>query len=64
MYQRIEEVGNKGIWAQPLRKATGLEKTVFLKVIKKLEGKKLIKAVTSVSVRLVPPRSHRAQERN
>jgi hypothetical protein len=50
VYQRVEEAGNKGIWSQPLRKATGLENTAFLKVIKKLEGKKLIKAVRSVTV--------------
>ncbi len=50
VYQRVEEAGNKGIWSQPLRKATGLENTSFLKVIKKLEGKKLIKAVRSVTV--------------
>ncbi len=51
VYQKIEQVGNKGIWAQPLRKATGLDKTLFNKTIRKLESKKLIKSVTSVSVR-------------
>ena len=38
-----------GIWTKHLRLQTGIEKAQFTKVIKKLENKKLIKSVNSVS---------------
>lgn len=41
----------QGIWTKHLRMHTGIEKAQFTKVIKKLENKKLIKSVNSVSVR-------------
>eukprot|EP00041_Stephanoeca_diplocostata_P009171 m.139581 g.139581 ORF g.139581 m.139581 type:complete len:336 (+) comp17633_c0_seq1:412-1419(+) len=49
VYQSIEEAGNKGIWTKHLRSQTGLEKAQFNRVIKKMEGKKLIKSVLSVA---------------
>ena len=39
-----------GIWSKHLRQQTGLEKSVFQRLLKKLEGKHLIKAVLSVQV--------------
>eukprot|EP00035_Acanthoeca_spectabilis_P030037 m.7533 g.7533 ORF g.7533 m.7533 type:complete len:342 (+) comp3967_c0_seq1:187-1212(+) len=49
VYQHVEEAGNTGIWTKHLRMHTGIEKAQFTKVIKKLENKKLIKSVNSVS---------------
>jgi len=49
VYQHVEEAKSKGVWAKHLRSQTGLEKALFQKVIKKLESKKLIKSVSSVS---------------
>ena len=46
----IEATGNKGIWTRDLRNKSGLQQTTLNKVLKNLEGKKLIKAVSSVSV--------------
>eukprot|EP00037_Helgoeca_nana_P033787 m.419438 g.419438 ORF g.419438 m.419438 type:complete len:356 (-) comp31546_c0_seq1:684-1751(-) len=49
VYQHVEEAGNTGIWTKHLRLQTGIEKAQFTKVMKKLENKKLIKSVNSVS---------------
>mmetsp|Transcript_20969 Transcript_20969/g.54567 ORF Transcript_20969/g.54567 Transcript_20969/m.54567 type:complete len:343 (+) Transcript_20969:359-1387(+) len=49
VYQHVEDAGNTGIWTKHLRLQTGIEKAQFSKVIKKLENKKLIKSVNSVS---------------
>jgi DNA-directed RNA polymerase III subunit RPC6 len=46
----IEATGNKGMWTRDLRNKSGLQQTTLNKVLKNLEGKKLIKAVASVSV--------------
>lgn len=46
----IEEAGNKGIWIRDIRFRSNLIPTHLNKILKILEGKKLIKAVKSVSV--------------
>lgn len=46
----IEESGNKGIWARDIRTKSNLNQSTLTKVLKSLEGKKLIKSVSSVSV--------------
>ncbi|XP_022251985.1 DNA-directed RNA polymerase III subunit RPC6-like isoform X2 [Limulus polyphemus] len=49
VYQIIEDAGNKGIWIRDIRFKSNLLLTQVNKVLKSLEGKKLIKAVKSVS---------------
>jgi len=49
IYQVIENADNKGIWVKDLRYAVNLPPTLVNKVLKSLESKKLIKAVTSVA---------------
>lgn len=46
----IEEAGNKGIWNRDIRTKSSLNQTTLNKILKALEGKKLIKSVSSVSV--------------
>ena len=46
----IEEAGNKGIWTKDIRKKSSLSEPILKKVLKALEGKNLIKSVSSVSV--------------
>jgi DNA-directed RNA polymerase III subunit RPC6 len=46
----IEEAGNKGIWTKDIRKKSSLSEATLKKVLKALEGKRLIKSVSSVSV--------------
>lgn len=46
----IEEAGNKGIWHRDIRTKSNLNQTALNKILKALEGKKLIKSVLSVSV--------------
>ncbi|EFX62917.1 hypothetical protein DAPPUDRAFT_130662 [Daphnia pulex] len=45
----IEEAGNKGIWNRDIRTKSSLNQTTLNKILKALEGKKLIKSVSSVS---------------
>ena len=52
VFKIIEEAGNKGIWLKDIRYKSNLNSTTLTKIIKALEGKKLIKAITSVSVSL------------
>jgi len=49
VFKIIEEAGNKGIWLKDIRYKSNLNSTTLTKIIKALEGKKLIKAITSVS---------------
>ena len=46
----IEDAGNKGIWNRDIRTKSNLNQTTLNKILKALEGKKLIKSVSSVSV--------------
>ena len=46
----IKKAGNKGIWHRDIRQNTNLQQTQLNKYLKNLEGKKLIKSVSSVSV--------------
>lgn len=48
MYQCIKAADNKGIWTKDLKLRTNLHQTVITKVLKTLEGRKVIKAVKSV----------------
>jgi DNA-directed RNA polymerase III subunit RPC6 len=52
VYKLIEEAGNIGIWARDIRFKSNISLTQLNKILKALEGKKLVKAVTSVSVQL------------
>nr|SVE69638.1 EOG090X017X [Eubosmina coregoni] len=45
----IKKAGNKGIWHRDIRQNTNLQQTQLNKYLKNLEGKKLIKSVSSVS---------------
>lgn len=49
VYSIIREAGNKGIWNRDIRNKSNLSMTVLNKVIKSMEGRKLIKAVKSVA---------------
>jgi len=49
VYGIIEEAGNKGIWIRDIRFKSNLIMTTLGKILKQLEGKKMIKAVKSVS---------------
>jgi DNA-directed RNA polymerase III subunit RPC6 len=49
IYSIIKESGNKGIWVRDITVKTNLKATVLNKILKGLESKKLIKAVTSVN---------------
>lgn len=49
VYSIIEESGNKGTWIRDIRLKSNLVQTQLNKVLKALEGKKLIKAVKSVN---------------
>lgn len=49
IYQVIEDADNKGIWVRDIRYKCNLPMTQVNKVLKSLEGKKLVKAVNSVS---------------
>ena len=53
VFKIVEDAGNKGIWMKDIRYKSNLNATTLNKVIKALEGKKLIKAITSVSVRFL-----------
>lgn len=53
VFKIVEDAGNKGIWMKDIRYKSNLNATTLNKVIKVLEGKKLIKAITSVSVRFL-----------
>lgn len=50
VYQCIKAADNKGIWTKDLKLRTSLHQTVITKVLKSLEGRKIIKAVKSVKV--------------
>lgn len=50
VYQVIESAGNKGIWTRDIRHKCNLMLTEVNKILKNLEGKKLIKSVKSVAV--------------
>lgn len=49
IYSIIRESGNKGIWIREITIKTNLKTLVLNKILKSLESKKLIKAVTSVN---------------
>ncbi|RWS04479.1 DNA-directed RNA polymerase III subunit RPC6-like protein [Dinothrombium tinctorium] len=49
VYAIIEEAGNKGIWSRDIRMKSNLSLTLLNKVLKTMEGKKLIKSVKSVA---------------
>jgi DNA-directed RNA polymerase III subunit RPC6 len=49
VYSIIKDSGNKGIWSRDLRFKSNLNMTLLNKVLKSMEGKKLIKSVKSVS---------------
>lgn len=49
----IEDAGNKGIWHRDIRTKSNLNQTALNKILKALEGKKHIKSVSSVSVKII-----------
>uniref|UniRef100_A0A1B6LXI3 DNA-directed RNA polymerase III subunit RPC6 n=1 Tax=Graphocephala atropunctata TaxID=36148 RepID=A0A1B6LXI3_9HEMI len=49
VYGIIEEAGSKGIWIRDIRFKSNLMMTTLGKILKQLEGKKMIKAVKSVA---------------
>jgi len=49
VYDIIKEEGNMGIWIRDIRVKSNLQMPQLNKILKSLEGKKLIKAVKSVS---------------
>ncbi|XP_065056267.1 DNA-directed RNA polymerase III subunit RPC6-like [Rhopilema esculentum] len=49
IYQIIEDSKNKGIWVRDIRFKCNLQMTQVTKIVKSLESKKLIKAVSSVA---------------
>ncbi|KOB57702.1 DNA-directed RNA polymerase III subunit RPC6 [Operophtera brumata] len=49
VYNLIEEAGDKGIWIRDIRVRSNLANTQLTKVLKSLEGKKVIKAVKCVN---------------
>ncbi|XP_046685156.1 DNA-directed RNA polymerase III subunit RPC6 [Homalodisca vitripennis] len=49
VYNIIEEAGSKGIWIRDIRFKSNLIMTTLGKILKQLEGKKMIKAVKSVA---------------
>ncbi|RWS24315.1 DNA-directed RNA polymerase III subunit RPC6-like protein [Leptotrombidium deliense] len=49
VYSIIEESGNKGIWTRDIRFKSNLSLTTLNKILKVMEGKKLIKSVKSVA---------------
>lgn len=51
VYRLIEQVQREGIWAKHLRTKSSLPQPSFLKAIKVLESKKLIKAFKSVTAK-------------
>lgn len=53
VYQCIKAADNKGIWTKDLKLRTNLHQTVITKVLKSLEGRKIIKAVKSVKVSIL-----------
>lgn len=52
VYQIIKEAGNKGIWIRDIRRGCGLAPPPLNKILKKLENRKVIKAIKSVGVSL------------
>lgn len=48
VYQIIKEAGNKGIWIRDIRRGCGLAPPPLNKILKKLENRKVIKAIKSV----------------
>ena len=50
MLQEIKAAGNKGIWTRDLRFHTALDTKTITKILKTLEQKRLVKAVTSIMV--------------
>lgn len=50
LYQTIKQSGTKGIWTRDMKFKTNLQQPQITKIIKTLEGRKLIKAVKSVAV--------------
>ena len=48
--QEIRAAGNKGIWTRDLRFHTALDTKTITKILKTLEQKRLVKAVTSIMV--------------
>jgi len=49
IYQHIKAADTKGIRARDLRGRTGLEKTTFSRLLRKMESRKLIKKVSSIA---------------
>jgi DNA-directed RNA polymerase III subunit RPC6 len=50
IYKLIAAAGNKGVWLRDIRQASNLPMTQVTKLLKVLEGKKIVKAIKSVSV--------------
>lgn len=48
VYQVISKAGNKGIWSRDLRYQTSLDMKLLNKILKIMESRKMIKAVTSM----------------
>eukprot|EP00047_Mylnosiga_fluctuans_P009349 m.10952 g.10952 ORF g.10952 m.10952 type:complete len:295 (+) comp2578_c0_seq2:58-942(+) len=48
VYQIIQEAGNKGIWTRDIRFRTNLDVKLVNKILKTMESRKMVKAVTSV----------------
>ncbi|KAI1295569.1 DNA-directed RNA polymerase III subunit RPC6 [Halotydeus destructor] len=49
VYSIIKEAGNKGIWIREIRTKSNLNQTILNKVIKVMEGKKIIKSIKAVN---------------
>lgn len=49
IYQIIEQSGNMGIWTRNLKTQSNLQQVQITKILKKLEARKLIKSVNSVT---------------
>jgi len=53
VYQLIEKSGNLGVWTKEIRNRTQIQQQALNKILKLLEGRKLIKPVKSVSSKKV-----------
>ena len=50
VFEIIKEASNKGIWIKDIRFKSNLNQTQLNKILKSLEGKKMIKPIKSVAV--------------
>lgn len=51
VYQVIEKVGNKGIWTKDIRIQTNIQQQALNKIFKKLEDRRLIKPIKSITAK-------------